>query len=84
MSFLIRFPENFVPEEHGWELTVPEGDAPAVWLRWEIPFKYPASLARCLYDEASGAVGGWYGRPVEGEPGEQATLRQLHAEILGE
>lgn len=87
MSFLVRWPDGFVPEAHGWikqENGLPD-DMP-VWLRWEIPFKWPASIARCLYDEKTGAVGGWYSGPVNGNFPEplvgQARLADIHAEML--
>lgn len=82
MAFLGRWPDGFVPEEHGWVLE-PSSEAVApVWLRWEIPFKIPATISECLHDEATGAVGGWYMGPVRGLFPEQVTQGEIHAELL--
>lgn len=55
---------------------------PETWLRWEIPFRSPACISQCLYDEASGAIGGWYIGPIEGRFPEEATAGDLWAEML--
>lgn len=82
-GFMVRWPDGFVPEEHGWELSVPAGDGPPCWLRWQIPFLFPAAISQCLYDEATGTVGGWY-MPASGTGPEEMTLREIHAEMLGD
>lgn len=81
MAFLGRWPDGFVPEEHGWvrsELARPDM---LVWLRWEIPYRFPASIAECLHDEASGAVGGFYDGPVKGEFVQEARTGDIWAEM---
>jgi len=67
--FLGRWPDGFTPEDHGWKRSA----APdlKIWLRWEIPYRFPAVISECLYDEKTGAVGGWYDGPVNGEFPEQ-------------
>lgn len=82
MAFLGRWPDGFVPEEHGWvrsELARPDMQ---IWLRWEIPFKSPASLNQFLHDEATGAIGGFYMGPVKGEFPEEARAGDIWAEML--
>lgn len=83
MAFLIRFPDGFVPEEHGWEAPDVEvkDNLPQTWLRWEIPFKFPASLTQCLHDEASGAIGGWF-FPVTYGVRDEMTYGELKAMLL--
>lgn len=81
MGFFVRWPDGFVPEEHGWERPDVNADM-AIWLRWEPPFKYPASIAQCVRDKATGAVGGLY-MPPEGRGPDQMTQGQIHKEMLG-
>ncbi|MFD4858396.1 hypothetical protein [Streptomyces atratus] len=89
MTFFVRWPEGFVPEDHGWIKDEANSDMDgggAVWARWEIPFRYPAVLTETLHDEATGAIGGWYNGPVKGSFPDpvtgQATLGDIHAELL--
>lgn len=80
MAFFGRWPDGFVPEEHGWvrnEMMPKE----KIWLRWEIPYRFPATLAECLHDEVSGAVGGFYLGPVRGDFPEQARAGDIWAEM---
>lgn len=82
MEFLGRWPDGFTPEEHGW-IKAPQSSADLkVWLRLEVPFAYPASIAQCLFDEATGAVGGWYTGPVKGEFPEVVRAGDVWAEML--
>lgn len=76
-----RWPDGFVPEKHGW-VKQPLKGLPDTWLRWEIPFKYPASISQCLHDAETGAVGGWYMGPVGGLYDAEATQAEVHAELL--
>ena len=46
--FVVPLADDFDPAAHGWE---PHGSAldPAwhrIWLRWSIPWRFPASLSR--------------------------------------
>ncbi|MEV3855547.1 hypothetical protein AB0J38_14605 [Streptomyces sp. NPDC050095] len=50
--FLIELPLGFDPASWGW-VQSPGG----VWLRWEIPYRYPACLGYCT---PAGCVA-WYG-----------------------
>lgn len=82
--FLGRWPDGFVPEEHGWvraSSKVEAGVGP-VWLRWEVPFRLPASIVECLHDEASGAVGGYYNGPVRGVFPDEVRVGDVYAELL--
>lgn len=82
MSGLIgRWPDGFVPEKHGWVKQRSKGLSD-VWVRWEIPFRFPASISRCLSDGETSAVGGWYMGPVDGRYDAQATQAEVHAELL--
>ncbi|MFE6739837.1 hypothetical protein [Streptomyces tubercidicus] len=82
-EFLGRWPDGFVPENHGWVKQEPD-DGPDTWLRWEIPFKRPASICECLYDQETGAVGGWYMGPIRGLDLDQVTQAEAHEEMLSE
>ncbi|WP_428950905.1 hypothetical protein [Streptomyces sp. cg35] len=62
--FLIELPPGFDPGAWGWKLT-PGG----VWLRWEIPFKWPATLAYCV----PGSRVAWYGHPRHNGPANVAV-----------
>lgn len=81
MGFLGRWPDGSVPEEHGWVRSDLAKDM-KVWLRWELPYRSPASIAECLHDEASGAVGGWYIGPIKGGFPDQAHAGDVWAEML--
>lgn len=84
-GFLGRWPEGFVPEEHGWKRVqvTKEGPDPfPTWKRWEIPFRHPAVISQCLHDERTGAVGGWYMGPIKGLFPEEASRKEVHAELL--
>ncbi|MGW5819194.1 hypothetical protein [Streptomyces noursei] len=50
------------------------------WLRWQIPYRFPAVLCQFLKDEATSAIGGWYG-PVDQDHERQATVTELWDEI---
>ena len=81
MAFLGRWPDDFTPEEHGWVRSDSMSEA-RIWLRWELPYRFPATIAECLHDEASGAVGGWYEGPVKGEFPEAARAGDVWVEML--
>lgn len=81
MTFLGRWPDNFTPEKHGWQRD-PQNLEHPVWLRWEIPFRWPATLAQCLHDPESGAIGGFYSGPVQGRFPNQARMGDIHTEML--
>lgn len=81
MAFLGRWPDVFVPEEHGWQRD-PLNAELSVWLRWEVPFRWPATISQCLHDPETGAVGGWYDGPIQGRFPEQARQGDIHAEML--
>ncbi|WP_369380366.1 hypothetical protein [Streptomyces sp. cg36] len=78
--FLIRFPDGFVPEEHGWQPSPNAQPGARIWERWHIPFRFPAVLGEAMRDPETGAVGGWYSDPAQG-PERTATLRELWDEI---
>jgi hypothetical protein len=80
-GYLCRWPEGFVPEEHGWE-RADAGAGITVWLRWEPPFRFPASIAECMHEMLkSGAVGGWY-MPPGGLAPDVMSLGEIHRELL--
>ncbi|MFH9606890.1 hypothetical protein [Streptomyces sp. NPDC017448] len=88
MPFFVRWPDGYVPEDHGWikDARNSRTSGGSVWVRWEIPFKFPAALTETLHDAPTGAVGGFYEGPVGGrfldpETG-TASLGELHAELL--
>lgn len=89
MAFFVRWPEGYIPEDHGWikdEVNSSVSAGGPVWLRWEIPYRFPSALTETAHDAASGAVGGWYDGPVKGSFPDprtgQATLGDIHAELL--
>ncbi|MFJ4902781.1 hypothetical protein [Streptomyces sp. NPDC088727] len=81
MTFLGRWPDGFTPEEHGWQRD-PLNAEHLVWMRWEVPFLFPATISECLHDPKTGAVGGWYNGPVQGVFPEQARAGDIWAEML--
>lgn len=79
-GFPLRWPEGFIPEEHGWVRVA--GDAMGVtWLRWDIPFLFPAAISYIEHHATSGTVLGWF-LPPAGTCPEQMTLAEIHAEML--
>lgn len=81
MAFLGRWPDGFVPEDHGWVRSDLVPNDMKTWCRWEVPFRFPATITECLHDEATGAVGGWYEGPVKGLFPDQVTGGEIWTEM---
>lgn len=79
-TFLLH--QHFRPQDHGWELIEacrPGSLAPPsqIWLRWNIPYRFPQALTLFAPNEKGSVYAGY----LDEEGPEKMTLDQLRSAI---
>jgi hypothetical protein len=85
-AFRFCWPDDFVPEEYGWVryqvFEYPSDGDPLHWLRWQIPFRFPAVICAFPRVEVSGVAGGLYMGPINGLFPDVVTVDEVRAELV--